>query len=72
LFITGFKTETGLSPKAKEISALAVSHQEETRSRRFVKLKARKHVKKAMTPLAVQDTPQKSQRKTVHINEVVQ
>ena len=41
LFMTGFKTETGFSPKAKEISSLVVIHQEEARSNRFVKLKAK-------------------------------
>lgn len=42
LFMIGFKIETGLIPKAKEISSPPVSHQEETRSRRFVKLKDKK------------------------------
>jgi len=60
LFMTGFRTKTGLSPKAKEIFSPAVSHQEEVRSSRFVKLKARKQVKEPMTPLVVQDTPQQS------------
>lgn len=70
--MTGFKIETGLSPNAKEISSLALSHQEEIRSTRFVKLKSKKQVKEPMTPLVVQDTPQQSQRKKVQINEVVQ
>ena len=38
----GFRTEIGLSPKVKEISSPEVSQQEEARSSRFVKLKARK------------------------------
>ena len=42
LFMSGFRNETGLSPQATRISSPAVSHREETRSRRFVKLKARK------------------------------
>jgi len=56
--MTGIKTKTRLSPKAKEISSPVVTHKEETRSNRFVKLKARKHVREPMTPLVVQDTPQ--------------
>lgn len=58
LFMSGFKNETGLSPQATKISSPTVSHREETRSRRFVKLKARKHIKEPMRPLVIQDTPQ--------------
>jgi len=72
LFISGFKNETGLSPQAMKISSIAVNHREETRSRRFVKLKARKQVKEPMRPLVIQDTPQQSQKKKVQIKEGVQ
>jgi len=65
LFMSGFKNKTGLSPQATRISSPAVSHHEETRSRRFVKLKARKQVKEPMRPLVIQDTPQHSQKRKV-------
>lgn len=58
LFMTGFRTEIGLSRKAKEISSPTVSHHKEERSSSFVKLKAKKQVKEPMTPLVVQDIPQ--------------
>jgi len=45
MFMSGFKNETSLSPQATKSSPPAVSHRAETRSRRFVKLKARKQVK---------------------------
>lgn len=72
LFMSGFRNETGLGPQATRISSPAVSLWEETRSRRFIKLKARKQVKEPMRPLVIQDTPQKSQKKKVHIKEGVQ
>ncbi|MCY6488227.1 hypothetical protein, partial [Actinobacillus pleuropneumoniae] len=71
LFMFGFRFETGLSPRAKEISSPETSCPGEIRSSRFVKLKARKQVKELVTrtPLAVQDTPQHSQKKKVKIKE---
>jgi len=49
LFMSGFRAETGLSPRAKETSSPVISHHAEERSNMFVKLKARKQVKKPMT-----------------------
>lgn len=68
----GFKNETSLSPQATRISSPAASHREETRSRRFMKLKGRKQVKEPMRPLVIQDTPQQSQKRKFQIKEGVQ
>ena len=60
--MSGFRAETGLSPRAKEISSPVTSHHVEKRSSRFVKLEARKQVKepRTRTPFVVEDTPQHS------------
>jgi len=74
LFMSSFRAETGLSPRAKEISSRVISHHAEERSSRFVKLKERKQVKKPVTrtPLAIEDTPQHSQKNKVQIKEAAQ
>ena len=62
MFMFGFKDETGLSPQATKISPPTVSHHAETKSRGFMKLKARKRVKEPTRPLVIQDTPQQAQK----------
>jgi len=42
MFMSSFKNEIRLNPQAMKSSLLAASHRVETRSRRFIKLKARK------------------------------
>lgn len=69
--MSGFKNETGLSPQATKSSPPAVSHRTETRSRRFIKLKARKQVKEPTRPLVIQDTPLQSQKEKAQSKESV-
>ena len=71
MLMSSFKNETGLSPQATKSSPPAVSHCAKTRSRRFVKLKARKQVKEPTRPLVIQDTPQQSQKEKAQIKEGV-
>ena len=53
MFMSGFKNETGLSPQVAKHSPPAAGHCAKTRSRRFVKVKARKQVKEPTKPLVI-------------------
>jgi len=67
--MSGFKNETGLSPQSAKDLPTTTSHQAETRSRRFSKLKARKQVREFTKPLTIQDTPQQSLKEKDQVKE---
>jgi len=55
IFMSGFKSKTGLSPQATKDLPTTTGPQAETRSTRFSKLKAKKQVRESTRPLTIQD-----------------
>lgn len=53
IFMSGFKNETGLSPQSAKDLPTTTSHQAETGSSRFEKLKTRKQVREPTKPLTI-------------------
>jgi len=53
IFMSGFKSKTGLSSQAAKDLPTTTGHQAETRSKRLLKLKARKKVRESTRPLII-------------------
>ena len=69
IFMSGFKSKTGLSPQVEKEPSTTTSPQTETRAKRVSKLKARKQVEESTKPLTIQDTPQQSLKEKTQVKE---